>query len=136
MGFLSKLFSYGCDPNESLDQLESIVLKQSERKQVPIGSTHHKVTIIGSGPAGHTAAIYLARANMEPVLYEGFMAAGIAAGGQLTTTTEVENCKPWCNLSYIFYIVPGFPEGLSGPQLMDDMKAQSAKFGTKVMNDL
>ncbi|KAJ3291334.1 thioredoxin-disulfide reductase [Borealophlyctis nickersoniae] len=83
---------------------------------------HHKVVIIGSGPAGHTAAIYLARANLEPVMYEGFLAAGIAAGGQLTTTTEIEN-------------FPGFPEGMSGPELMDKMKAQSTKFGTKVISE-
>ena len=52
---------------------------------------HSKVVIIGSGPAGHTAAIYTARAELKPVLYEGFLALGIAAGGQLTTTDEVEN---------------------------------------------
>ena len=52
---------------------------------------HSKVVIIGSGPAGHTAAIYAARADLKPVLYEGFLALGIAAGGQLTTTDEVEN---------------------------------------------
>lgn len=83
---------------------------------------HNKVTIIGSGPAAHTAAIYLARAEMTPVLYEGMMANGIAAGGQLTTTTEIEN-------------FPGFPDGLTGSELMDRMRAQSEKFGTKIITE-
>ena len=87
-------------------------------KQVSMSTIKHsKLIILGSGPAGYTAAVYAARANLEPVLI-----TGVEKGGQLTTTTEVEN---W----------PGDPEGLTGPGLMDRMFQHAEKFNTEIISD-
>ena len=77
---------------------------------------HCKCLIIGSGPAGYTAAIYASRANMKPVLYQGS-----EPGGQLTTTNDVEN-------------FPGYPNGITGPEMMNELKEQAQRFGTDIRN--
>ena len=78
----------------------------------------HDVVIVGSGPAGYTAAIYAARAQLSPILYEG----SVTAGGALMNTSDVEN-------------FPGFPEGVMGPDLMDSLRKQAERFGTKLITD-
>jgi thioredoxin reductase (NADPH) len=78
----------------------------------------HELVIVGSGPAGYTAAIYAARAELSPIVYEG----SVTAGGALMNTTEVEN-------------FPGFPEGVMGPDLMDSLRKQAEKFGAKLITD-
>ncbi len=80
---------------------------------MPTKEQHHKLIILGSGPAGLTAAIYAARAILQPVVV-----SGREAGGQLMITSDVEN-------------YPGFPEGIKGPEMMDLLKAQAARFGTE-----
>ena len=81
---------------------------------------HHRVLIIGSGPAGLTAAIYAARANLNPTCIEGFNAGGLIPGGQLMFTTDVEN-------------FPGYPKGVSGQQMMGEFREQAEHQGTNII---
>ena len=81
-----------------------------------------KLVIVGSGPAGLTAAIYAARANLNPLMFEGFSAGGLIPGGQLMFTTDVEN-------------YPGFPEGVMGPQMMKLFRDQAERFGTRFIRE-
>jgi len=74
------------------------------------------------GIDSHTAAIYTSRANLEPLMFEGFLAGGVAAGGQLTTTTDIEN-------------FPGFPEGVNGADLTTKFREQSLRFGTDIVTE-
>ncbi len=112
-----KVIAHRHRPGEALDTPGRSMLPNSVVERA-------KVVIIGSGPAGYTAALYASRANLAPILIEGGFIPGnqsVLPGGQLMITTEVEN-------------YPGFPEGIQGPELMEKLKAQAERFGTRIIH--